>query len=352
MPDRRLVYWLLMAVLLLLRSSPGAFAAPATSDVPALRVVILTLASQRYESIRGFRDYLTAAAGRPVDFVSYSLDGDARRLPDMVARIKAERPDLVFTQTTIMAAGLLGTLADRDPARHLTSIPVVFTFVSDPVGAGLATTPAHGGPIVSGQNYTGTIHVVGEPVLLRGILAYRPIRRLVALYDAQEESNIRRIASLRAEAAKTPGLELEVVGLPADRPALTPELLTETLERVAATRPDMLYTIPQTALNAHLKHYYSETARLGLPTFCALETHMDAGCMAGLMPPLYLLGQFTAHKAMQVLRGEADAGAIPIESLPQFSYIINLPVVQDLKVYPSLQVMRFAHLLDRRPAGR
>ena len=367
MLGRRLACWVLMAVLLLLlQTPPAAFAAPpsslatpspASAGMPSsgatpLRVVILTLASQKYESIRGFRDYLLAAAGRPVDFVSYTLEGDAKRLPEMVQRLKAERPDMVFTQTTMMATGLLGTLADRDAARHLTRIPVVFTFVSDPVGAGLAAAPADGGPIVSGRNYTGTIHVLGEDVLLRGILAYRPIKRLIALYDAKEDSNVRRIETLRAEAAKTPGLELEVVGWPAERAKLTPEMLTETLERVAAKRPDILYTIPQTELNTHLKHYYSEATRLGLPTFCALETHMDAGCMAGLMPPLYLLGQFTAHKAMQILRGEADPGAIPIETLPRFSYIINLPVVQDLKVYPTLQVMRFAHLLDRRPGAR
>lgn len=353
MRRRKLAYRALVTgLLLLLQMMPGASAAPASAGATPLRVVILTLASQKYESIRGFRDYLMASAGRPVDFVSYTLDGDARRLPEMVQRLKAERPDLVFTQTTIMATGLLGTLTDRDAERHLTDIPVVFTFVSDPVGAELAASPAEGAQIVSGRNYTGTIHVLGEDVLLRGILAYRPIKRLVALYDAKEESNVRRIDTLRAEVAKSPNLELETVGLPAERTALTPEMLTRTLESIAAKRPDILYTIPQTALNAHLKHYYSEAARLGLPTFCALETHMDAGCMAGLMPPLYLLGQFTALKAMQILRGEVVPGVVPIETLPRFSYIINLPVVQDLKVYPTLQVMRFAHLLDRRPGAR
>lgn len=348
---RKLACWALFLALALLPAVTGHAAPPASGAAP-LRIVLLTLASQKYESIRGFRDYLLAAAGRPVDFISYDLDGDIRRMPDMVKRIKADRPDLVFTQTTLMAAGLVGTLGERDPARHLTDIPVVFTFVSDPVGAGLAPAPEDGAAMVSERNYTGTIHVLGEDVLLRGILAYRPIKRLVALYDAMEDSNVRRIEMLRAQMATTAGVELDVVGLPADRPSLTPEMLTATLEHIAAKRPDILYTIPQTRLNAHLKHYYGEAARLGLPTFCALETHMDAGCMAGLMPPLYLLGQFTAHKAMQILRGEAAPGAIAIDTLPRFSYIINLPVVQDLKVYPTMQVMRFAHLLDRRPASR
>lgn len=347
--SRAVALWAVLLALMVSSAATAAFAAsPGTSATP-LRVVILTLASQKYESIRGFRDYLMAAAGRPVEFIAYDLGGDRARMPEMVRRIKSDVPDLVFTQTTLMAVGLLGSLADRDPERHLTDIPVVFTFVSDPVGAGLAAKPMPGAPITSKLNYSGTIHVLGEDVLLRGILAYRPTKRLVALYDAKEESNVRRIEELAEQAAAVPGLQLETVGLPADRPALTPELLTETLERIAAKRPDILYTIPQTALNAHLKHYYAEAARLALPTFCALETHMDAGCMAGLMPPLYLLGQFTAHKAMQMLRRETAPGDIPIETLPRFSYIINLSVVQDLKVYPTMQVMRFAHLLEGRP---
>lgn len=348
MSARNILAALLLLALSVLPAATIQAASPLQGSGP-LRVVILTLASQKYESIRGFRDYLLAAAGRPVDFLSYELGGDLNRLPATIEKIKADNPDLVFTQTTLMATGLLGTLGDRDPGRYLTGIPVVFTFVSDPVGADLAPAPTEGAAILSGLNYTGTIHVLGEDVLLRGILAYRPIKRLVALYDAKEESNVRRIETLRTQMAQVSGVELEAVGLPTDRATLTPAMLTEILEKVAARRPDILYTIPQTALNAHLRHYYAEAARLGLPTFCALETHMDAGCMAGLMPPLYLLGQFTAHKAMQILRGEAKPGDIPIETLPRFSYIINLPVVQDLKVYPTMQVMRFAHLLDRRP---
>lgn len=328
---------LLAAMLLLLAWLVPA--AQAAEGGPRRLVVIVTLASADYPSIRGFRDYLEAS-DLPVEVIGRSLNGDISRAAALIEELRVLRPALVFTQTTLMAQRLLGN--PTQPG--LGEIPLVFTLVSDPVGAGLAPPPAAPDqPILSGRNHTGTIHVLSEEVLFRGLLAYRPIRRLVTVYDEQEDSNRRRIVALR-RAAEGSGVTLETVSILRDQDKLTPQSLTRGLEAIAANPPDMLYVIPMTALAPLAKHFYAEATRLGLPTFCAIETHIIVGCMAGLMPPLYSLGQFTAHKALKILRGEATPGAIAIETLPRFSYTVNVPVMQALRAYPSMQVLQFAHL--------
>ena len=342
---------------------PAATPAPAAVVVPpepvvvlppakpgVFRVLIMTLIpSDDYASVRGFVDYLEAS-GVPIELVRRSLRGDIGRLPAMIEEIKAMKPALVFTQTTLMVQALVG--GGGGPAHLPEDVPLVFTLVSDPVGAELAAAPTTpNGPILSHRNYTGTIHVLSEEILFRGAMAYRPIKRLVVLYDDQEKSNRRRIEQLTAVAANS-GVKVETVAIGSVKGKLQPETLAPLLAGIADHPPDMLYVIPMTALAPHVKVLFNEAARLGLPTFCAIETHITAGCMSGLLPPLYALGQFTAHQGLQILQHKAQPGEIPIETLPRFSYIINVPVMQFLRVYPTMQVLHFAQLRGAASASR
>ncbi len=73
------------------------------------------------------------------------------RLPAAIALARATRPDLVYTWGTGITLGVAGTWKAVDPARHLTDIPVLFTMVSSPRGAGLQPPPDKSPP----PNLTG-----------------------------------------------------------------------------------------------------------------------------------------------------------------------------------------------------
>ena len=336
-------------LLLLPTLLPTVPAAPAHAQERPWRVVTLAFESDDYDSFRAFRRRL-AEDGHPVEFFARSLGGDVRRMPAMIEEIRALGADLVYTQNTTMATALVGRGVTPDPARFLTEVPVVFSFVSDPVGAGLVAAPAGPAePLLSRRNVTGTIHVLDEATLLRSLLAYRPSDRVTVLYDGVEPSNLWRVEDLKLAAS---GLRttLDFVPFRTDRAPATPEGLARLLADIAARRPDMLYLIPSAGLAPHVRPLFREAQRLRLPTFCALETFIDAGCMAGVMPPLGELGRQTADMALAILRGRAKPGDIPIAGPQRFSYFVNLPVAQRLGAFPSIQILTFARLVDRPPA--
>lgn len=334
--------WLVALLLLLLA------VVPARAGERPWRVVTLAFESDDYDSFRAFRRRLLED-GRAVEFIARSLGGDVRRMPAMIEEIRALRPDLVYTQNTSMVTALVGRGATPDPARYLTEVPVVFSFVSDPVGAGLVAAPAGPAePLRSRRNVTGTIHVLDEATLLRSLLAYRASGRVAVLYDGVEPSNLWRVEDLKI-AAKGLRTTLDFVPFRTDRTAATPEGLARRLEEVAARRPDMLYVIPSAGLAPHVRPLFQAAARLRLPTFCALETFIDAGCMAGVMPPLAELGRQTAEMALAILHGRARPGDIPIMVPQRFSFFVNLPVAQRLGAFPSIQILTFARLVDRPP---
>ena len=325
-----------------------ALVPPARAEERTRRVVTLAFESDDYDSFRAFRQRLIED-GPDVEFFARSLGGDIRRMPAMIEEIRALRPDLVYTQNTTMATALVGRGVTPDPARFLTDVPVVFSFVSDPVGAGLVAAPASADePLLSRRNVTGTIHVLDEATLLRSLLAYRPSDRVAVIYDGVEPSNLWRIEDVKI-AARGLSTALDLVPFRTDRTPVTPERLAHLLGEVAARRPDMVYLIPSAGLAPHIKPLFREAERLRLPTFCALETFMDAGCMAGVMPPLHDLGRQTGEIAVRILRGQAQPGDIPIAAPSRFSYFINLPVALRLGAYPSIQVLTFARLIDRPP---
>ncbi len=321
---------------------------PARAEERPWRVVTLAFESDDYDSFRAFRRRLLED-GRPVEFLARSLGGDIRRMPAMIEEIRALRPDLVYTQNTTMVTALVGRGATPDPARYLTDVPVVFSFVSDPVGAGLVAAPAGSGePLRSRRNVTGTIHVLDEATLLRSLLAYRASVRVAVLYDGVEPSNLWRVEDLKI-AARGLRTTLDFVPFRTDRTAATPEGLARLLEGVAARRPDMLYVIPNAGLAPHLRPLFRTAERLRLPTFCALETFIDAGCMAGVMPPLAELGRQTAEMALAILHGRARPGDMAIMVPQRFSFFVNLPVAQRLGAFPSIQILTFARLVDHPP---
>ena len=82
-----------------------------------------------------------------------------------------------------------------------------------------------------------------------------------------------------------------------------------------------------------------------LPTFCGVETLIRQHCMTGLVSPLYAVGQFAAFKAEQILTGGKDPGEIPIETLSRFSFVVNMETAHKLKVYPPMEILRFAQFI-------
>ncbi len=292
----------------------------------------------------GFRDYLKAN-GVDATYILRDMQNDRSRLPGYIKEIKELKPDLVYTQTTSITRAVVGRLEEADPEKHVLDIPVVFAMVSFPDRSKLVPIhPDPAAPMLSGRNLTGARHVVSNRVRLNAMRAYMPFRTLGMLYDRSSGAQRRTETAMRT-LAEQEGLEF-VSDSPTEPDVdRDPAQIEPTLRRLKAAGTELLYIPPSNFFGAHAELVTRLATELGLPTFCGVETLLRQHCMTGLVSPLYAVGQFAAFKAEQILVEKEDPGEIPIQTLSRFSFMVNMETAHKLKIYPPMEILRFAQFI-------
>ena len=293
----------------------------------------------------GFRDYLTAN-GVDAAFILRDMENDRSRLPGYVQEIKALKPDLVYTQTTSVTRAVIGRLEEADAEKHVLDIPIVFAMVSYPDRAKLVPPlSAPDAPLLSNRNLTGVRHVVSDRVRLNAMLRYMPtVKKLGMLYDKSSSAQRAAETTVRALAEE---FGLELISDSPTEPDVDRDVaqIEPTLRRLEAAGVDLLYIPPSNFFGAHAELVTRLATDIGLPTFCGVETLVYQHCITGLVSPLYAVGRFAGFKAEQILIGGMDPGEIPIETLSRFSFVVNMESAHKLKVYPPMEILRFAQFI-------
>jgi putative ABC transport system substrate-binding protein len=293
----------------------------------------------------GFRDYLKAN-GVDTEFILRDMENDRSRLPGYVEEIKALKPDLVYTQTTSVTRAIIGRMEEADPDKNVLDTPIVFAMVSYPDRAKLVPAlPAPDAPMLSKRNLTGVRHVVSDRVRLNAMRRYMPtLQKLGMLYD--KSSNAQRNAEKTVRTlAEEFGLELISDSPTEPDVERDPAQIEPTLRRLKDAGVDLLYIPPSNFFGAHAELVTGLATEIGLPTFCGVETLVYQHCITGLVSPLYAVGRFAGFKAEQILAGGVDPGEIPIETLSRFSFVVNMEAAHKLKVYPPMEILRFAQFI-------
>jgi putative ABC transport system substrate-binding protein len=288
----------------------------------------------------GFKDYL-ARRGMNVQYVVRNMGGDTSKLPGLIEEIRAMRPDLIYTWGTPQTRGLVGTYDDPQPSRFIRDIPVVFTFVADPLDAMIVRSLEK-----PGGSVTGTIHIAPLAAQVNTILSYRAIRRLGVVYNPAERNSVLAVRDLRAEWRKR-GLELIEVPAPLSNGKPNAADIPGLIERCKAQGAEMLYLGPDTFMAGINRKLVSDTAlALKLPTFSVTELIVRSErAMFALSSSSYGIGRFTGVKAAQILLEGKAPGEIPIETLRRFSVVINMATVKELSFYPPIGLLNFAEVV-------
>ena len=66
----------------------------------------------------------------------------------------------------------------------------------------------------------------------------------------------------------------------------------------------------------------------------------------GLVSNYANAGAFAGYKAEQILRGKEVVSNIPIETLRRFTLVVNMTTAVQLGVYPPLELIKIAELLQ------
>ena len=323
--------------LLALALLPGAL--PAAAALRPWRIHAITYRG-RTEVERGFADHF-AARGIPVEIAWRDIALDPARLPALVDEIRRERPDLVHTWGTGVTLGIVGRRDAPDRSRSIDDIPVVFSLVAAPVGAGIVADLR-----APGRRVTGVSHVASLAAQLQAMATYRAFRKVGMLYSPNEPNSVAVLQELQALGRRQ---RFEVLATPFRTDAAgrsSADGAAEVVHGFRAAGADWLYMPPDSFLGTQARDVVVPAAlEAGLPAFASTEQLMAAGALLGLVSRYYNVGQFAAYKAEQILVAKVAPERIPVDTLTRFSLQINLRIARRLGALPPLAMFNYAELI-------
>ena len=290
---------------------------------------------------KGFEEYF-ASRKIPVQIIYRDLNRDATRMPGFLDEIRATRPDLVYTWGTSVTLGVLGPFDAINPNQHITDIPVVFTLVASPTLAKIVAEKE----AAPRRNVTGVVHVAPVEAQIKAMTAYRSFQTLGVLYTPTEQNSVVVLQEIR-KLGRANGFDTvsRTFRLDANR-KVSADGAADLVRELKEAKAQWLYLPPDSFLGTLAQDVIIPTAmEIGLPTFASTEQLMQAGALSGLVSKYYNVGQFTAHKAEQILVAKASPSTIPIETLKRFSYQIRISAAERLHLPPPLPMLGYAEII-------
>lgn len=279
------------------------------------------------------------------EIVVHSTGDDPSRLPDIVAALKARKPDLIYTTGTPSTLGVAGRYDAPDDGRFIRDIPVVFTTVADPVAVGLM--PSLDGP---GGNVTGSSHLAPLQQQVSTILTYRAVRSIGMLYNPAELNAVLTMEALEP-LLQGQGIRFLKSAVPLDAAGLPrPETVAGRIAALAGDGAEFLYIGPDTFVASRAGATVTQAALdHRLPSFAAVEASMRLlpGALLGLVSSETEQGLAAGYKAEQILVQGRDAGALPSHPLARHSLLVNVPVARALDLYPPMEIVTMAEFITR-----
>jgi len=367
--------------------SAATVKAPLTSAVApvALRITMVLPHPEQDDEI-AFKRYFMQR-GIAVDYNTIVFSDDTREHAALIARVRATRPDLIYTWGTASTMAIAGRFDCKDKADHaddadcraknkvekvekgdaaIRDIPIVFAEVTDPVGAGLLPTLD-----APDRNMTGVPHIAPLAMQLALLSAYRPFSHIGFIENPQEPNSANLLTRLRTQAALR-GWKVISVSLPKDNvkphrgmvgdmsgvadmadSGGTGTAVQQAVVSLKAQGAQVLYVGTSTLLAFTYRDALTQAALdADLPTFCSTESILrESKCLYGIYSNGNNVGAYAAFKAQQILIDGIAAGHIPATPLKRFSILINLPVAARLHLYPPMVLLPLAQLVPDMPAG-
>lgn len=219
----------------------------------------------------------------------YNGQADATMLGQIAAQLVADEVDVIIPIAT-PAAQIVQAVTEDNP------IPVVFSAVSDPVGAGLVESMEK-----PGANITGTSDALNtEAILDLMFLANPDIKSVGLLYSQSEDASKQPIADAKAYLEEK-GIEyVEKTG------TNNPEV-TQAADALVAAGVDAVFTPTDNTVMLSELSIYEKFIDAGIAHYCGADSFALNGAFCGYGVDYAGLGTVTAEMAVEILQGAEPA---------------------------------------------
>lgn len=236
-----------------------------------------------------------------VDFeVDYrNADFDDTMTTQIGDAFSAEDVDLMVGIATNSAVACFNAAEDKD-------IPVIFTAITDPVGAHLDS-----------GNITGTsdaLPVAGQLELIR---ALQPDADTVGIIYTTSEPNSVYSVGIYEDLAADYGFTIDAVGVTSQAE------VPQAADQLIADGVDCLSNLTDNNVVGVLTSILEKTDEAGIPVYGSEVEQVKLGCVAGAGLDYVQLGIQTGKMAAKVLTGEATCEDLPYETIENYGLYIN-----------------------------
>ena len=194
-------------------------------------------------------------------------------------------------------------------------IPVIFTAITDPVGAKLDS-----------GNITGTSDVLPVEGQLKLIRALQPDAKTIGIVYTTSESNSVYSVGVYQEKAAEYGFTVEAVGVTAQSE------VTQAVDNLIAKGVDCFSNLTDNNVVGVLGSILEKTNEAKIPVYGSEIEQMKKGCAACAGQDYVQLGIQTGKMAAKVLTGETTCQDMPYEVIENYSTYINSKSLEQLGI--------------------
>jgi putative ABC transport system substrate-binding protein len=242
-----------------------------------------------------------------------AAEGRYELLPELASQLVQSRSDLIIA---------ISPPAARAAKNATSQIPIVFLYVGDPVGVGLAESLAR-----PGGNVTGVATFVPGGMMSKALQVVRDLlptaRRVSALINPANEVAMRLFAIEAPLAASQLGFEIDAVEVRSvgEIPA--------SIDGAKTQGADALWVVGDPMFHFPPSRVPGLAAAAGLPALYLPKALVEAGGLMSYSPDFDEIARRGAHYVDRILRGAAP-GWLPVEQPTTYQLVINLKTAKAL----------------------
>jgi len=261
----------------------------------------------------GVRDELEANGyeeGKNLRFEYESAQGNPATAAQIARKLVGAKPHVIVPISTPSAQAVVAATKD---------IPVVFTAVTDPVGAKLVSDPKKPGGNVTGVT---DLSPIGKHLeLIQEITSNA--KRIGVLHNPGEANSLSLLQLLKTEAGPR---GLEIIEAPATKSS---DVLSAAQSLIG--KADVIYIPTDNTIVSALEAVIRVGTENKIPVYAGDTDSVPRGAMAALGFNYYDVGRQTGKIVVRILKGEKP-GDIPVEGIETTELYVNLKAAERMGV--------------------
>lgn len=317
-----------MRAFILALAAATALAMPAKAEDVTVAVTAIVEHPALDAARDGIKEALAEAGykdGENLTFLYESAQGNPGTAAQIARQFVGEEPTVIVPISTPSAQAVVS--ATRD-------VPVVFTAVSDPLGAQLVKDIEKPGGNVTGLS---DMSPVADHIAL--IKEISPDAKSIGfLYNTAETNSVSILAALKEEAAKN---GMEVVESVATKSAEV-----QGAARALVGRADVFYIPTDNTIVSAFEAAVGVAEEAKLPLYAGDTASVERGAVAALGFNYFDVGKQTGAIVVRVLKGEAP-GDIPVTVAAGTDLVINKGAAEKMGVtFPEAILSRATRVIE------